>query len=1001
MPLKAPEAYELDRSDNSPSLDDDQEDSASDLSEIDEFDPLKNSHRRYTDDASQPLRSIFDNEKNVSFVHQPLLWLDDQRRRYRWQRWLIPTRFCCMLGVLFVATLVLLLSAGGIWVYKVGGVPGDGDSEAWYPAPKGGKVESWRESYEKAAQMVGQMTLVEKVNVTSGTGWSMGMCVGNTAPVDRLGFPSLCLQDGPLGLRFVDNATAWPAGITVGATWNKDLMYQRGNAHGFEAKMKGINVILGPSMGGLGRLPAGGRNWEGFGSDPVLQAVGASQTIRGIQDAGVMATAKHFVGNEQEHFRQSWEWGIPNALSSNIDDRTLHEIYAWPFAESVRAGVASVMCSYNQVNNSYACQNSKLMNGILKDELGFQGFVQSDWLAQRSGVAAALAGLDMTMPGDGLRWQDGDSLWGGELTKSVLNGSIPMERMNDMALRVVAAWYQLGQDDSTQWPNGTLSSSATFSSWTNDKVGKIYEGASNSDDTAVVNQFVQVRNTSKGGDHDLLARKIAAEGIVMVKNEDHVLPLSRDASGVHSTRYGKSLGGKVKVAIFGEDAFPNPRGPNACVDRACNEYTLAVGWGSGASEFPHLVAPFDALNATLDHSKWDVTPFNKQGAKHAGEVAEEQDLCIVFINSDSGEGYLSWGHVRGDRNDLKSQRQGDTLVAEVAKKCGNSHNTHGSAANTIVVFHSVGPTVLEAWIDLPGVKSVLMAHLPGQESGNALADVIFGDVNPSGKLPYTIVKDEDDFGPDSKILTFPHQLVPQQNFTEGLYIDYRYLDKHNITPRYEFGFGLSYTTFELSALEVESLGIKGEFPAPRPAPSVDSPKLDATIPDAASAVWPEGLRKLKKFIYPYIDSPSDGKPNGEPHFPYDTAYPHALSPAGGAQGGNPDLYTPALSIKATLTNTGNVTGKAVVQVYLGYPEEVRDSAGEIVDMPVKVLRSFEKFEVTGGEDVQVRMDLTRKDLSFWDVRAGNWRVVEGEVSVQVGFSSRDVRAEARVKVIGG
>ncbi len=139
-----------------------------------------------------------------------------------------------------------------------------------------------------------------------------------------------------------------------------------------------------------------------------------------------MATIKHFVANEQEHFRQPWEWGLPHAVSSNIDDRTLHELYAWPFGDAVKAGVASVMCSYNMVNNSYACGNSKLLNGILKDELGFQGFVMSDWLAQRSGVSTALAGLDMTMPGDGLRWQDGHSLWGPQLTRAVLNGSVPV-----------------------------------------------------------------------------------------------------------------------------------------------------------------------------------------------------------------------------------------------------------------------------------------------------------------------------------------------------------------------------------------------------------------------------------------------------------------------------------------------------------------------------------------------------------------------------------------------
>jgi beta-glucosidase len=152
------------------------------------------------------------------------------------------------------------------------------------------------------------------------------------------------------------------------------LMYLRGKAHGKEARLKGINVLLGPCVGPLGRMPAAGRNWEGFGADPYLQGIAAAQTIKGIQEEGVMATIKHFIGNEQEHFRQSWEWGLPNAMSSNIDDRTLHEMYGWPFADAIRAGVASVMCSYQMVNNSYSCGNSKLLNGILKDELGFQGF---------------------------------------------------------------------------------------------------------------------------------------------------------------------------------------------------------------------------------------------------------------------------------------------------------------------------------------------------------------------------------------------------------------------------------------------------------------------------------------------------------------------------------------------------------------------------------------------------------------------------------------------------
>ena len=380
-------------------------------------------------------------------------------------------------------------------------------------------------------------------------------------------------MDGPLGIRFADHITAFPAGVTVGATWNKELMYKRGRAHANEARLKGVHVLLGPSMGPLGRMPAGGRNWEGFGPDPVLQGIAAHETIKGIQDEGVMATAKHLVGNEQEHFRQQWEWGIPNAMSSNIDDRTMHELYLWPFAESVRAGVASVMCSYNMVNNSFACGNSKLINGLLKDELGFQGFMQSDWLAQRSGVASALAGLDMSMPGDGMFWANGKSLWGEKLTIAALNGSVPMERINDMAARVVAAWYQLGQDDKGKWPPPPPEGDGgpNFSSWVTTEYGPLYF-ASNENITGRVNKFVDVQGSGKDF-HGRLAKDVAAEGTVLVKNEDNLLPLSKKGFSQDPPN-----GVKFNVGVFGEDAGSG-NGPNFCSDRACNIGTLASGWG--------------------------------------------------------------------------------------------------------------------------------------------------------------------------------------------------------------------------------------------------------------------------------------------------------------------------------------------------------------------------------------------------------------------------------------
>ncbi|KAF2017320.1 glycoside hydrolase family 3 protein [Aaosphaeria arxii CBS 175.79] len=887
-------------------------------------------------------------------------------------------RYCCWMLLLFTATTVLLLSVGGIWAWN--SAPHDGQSPPWYPSPKGGADALWSESYRKAAELVKQMTLTEKVNVTTGTGWSTQMCVGNTAPVPRLKFPALCLQDGPLGIRFGDNITAFPAGVTVGATWNKKLMYQRGKAHGEEAKGKGIHVLLGPAMGPLGRMPAGGRNWEGFGSDPVLQAVAAAETIKGIQDAGVIATAKHYIANEQEHFRQAREWALPNAISSNIDDRTMHEVYAWPFAESVRAGVASVMCSYNQVNNSYACQNSKLLNGILKDELGFQGFVQSDWLAQRSGVASALAGLDVTMPGDGLKWSDGKSLWGPELTKAVLNGSVPTDRLNDMATRVVAAWYQLGQDNTEEWPLQPPDGEGgpNFSSWTYDEIGLLHPGT---DDKAVgvVNKFVKVQ-----ADHKNIVRQIGAEGTVLVKNEDNALPLSRDGAKVKPQA-------KYRVGVFGEDARNNPDGINACKDRDCNVGTLASGWGSGAVDFPYLIEPVSAIRKAFNEEAVYVTDWVENKLPKEKEILEDQDLCIVFANSDAGEGYTKWEKVRGDRNDLNLQKGGDELIKQVADGCG------GGKGKVVVVIHTVGPVILEKWIEHPNVKAVLIANLPGQESGNSLVDVLFGDVNPSGRLPYTIAKNEDDYGPGSKVKYYPNPkdgLVPQQNFSEGLYIDYRYFDKNGITPRYEFGYGLSYTKFHLSSLAISKTQ-KSPLPKPRPS-GIEPPSYPTDIPDPSSVLYPSGFRKLDKYIYPYLSSVDEvGKPEVQ------TSQPQSpLSNAGGGPGGNPDLYTTVASVTATVSNIGDVDGDTVVQIYVGFPKDYKDpETGEHVDFPVRVLRGFEKVHLPHGGDKSsqvVTYDLTRKDLSYWDVKRQNWVMpTTGEFTFWVGFSSRNLVLEGK------
>jgi beta-glucosidase len=790
---------------------------------------------------------------------------------------------------------------------------------------------------------------------------------------------STSFQDGPLGLRFADNITAFPAGITVGATWSRELMYLRGRAHGKEARLKGIHVLLGPAMGPLGRMPAGGRNWEGFGSDPVLQGVAAAQTIKGIQEEGVMATAKHYLLNEQEHFRQAWEWGIPNAISSNVDDRTLHEIYAWPFADSVKAGVTSVMCSYNQVNSSYACQNSKLLNGILKDELGFQGFVQSDWLAQRAGVASALAGLDVTMPGDGLRWAKGNSLWGGELTKAVLNGSVPMGRLDDMATRVVASWYQVGQD---KWPED---SGPNFSSWTNEKIGKLHEGSPSDTSMGIVNQFVNAQGEGKDA-HSHIVRRVAAEGTVLLKNEGKLLPLDRKGwkKGKRQTKY--------RVGVFGEDARLPHAGINNCPDQSCNEGTLASGWGSGAVNFSYIVEPMSAIREAFDKDSVYVTDWLENKLPSQKVILEDQDLCIVFANADAGEGFEHYEKIRGDRNDLYLQKGGDKLIQDVAKGCGEG------MGDVVVVIHAVGPVIMENFVDIMNVKAVVLANLPGTESGNAIVDILFGDVNPSGRLPYTIAKKEDDYGPGSKIKYLPSVsdgLAPQQNFSEGLYIDYRHFDKQDIAPRYEFGYGLSYTKFQLSSLVITAKGQKTPLPAARPE-GIAPPSYSTELPDPKSALFPEGFHKVEKYIYPWLETTKGIK---KPEI-MTSQLQSPLSDAGGGPGGNPDLYTTILEVSASVTNTGPLDGSTVVQLYVSLPQGYKDhETGEPVDFPVRVLRGFEKMHLQAqkqqtrneGSSQLVTFKVTRRDLSYWDVTRQTWVMPSsGEIGISVGFSSRDL-----------
>ncbi|PNS14413.1 Beta-glucosidase 1 [Sphaceloma murrayae] len=820
-----------------------------------------------------------------------------------------------------------------------------------FPSPWGRGLGDWADAYRRARELVAQMTLDEKVNLTTGVGWQSERCVGETGSVPRLGLRGLCLQDSPLGVRSTDFVSVFPAGVNVAATWDRGLAYQRGVAMGAEHRDKGVDIQLGPVAGPLGRSPTAGRNWEGFSPDPWLTGVLFADSIKGIQSQNVMACAKHYITNEQEHFRQipesaGYGFNITDPLSSNLDDQTMHELYLWPFADAVRAGVASVMCSYNQINNSHACQNSYTQNYLLKNELDFQGFIMSDWQATYSGVYAILSGLDMTMPGD-IIFNDGATYFGTNLTIAVLNGTVPQWRLDDMTTRILAGWYYVGRD--------TVDTDINFSSWTSDTFGyRNYYGDSSYE---LINEHRDVRQ-----EHRDLIRKVAADSTVLLKNNNSALPLT---------------GREKLTAVFGEDAGECALGPNGAPDRGADCGSLGIGWGSGTADFTNFIVPDTALGyeAVLGGRPYESITNNSaftQIQRLARRTAEVDGVCIVFANADAGEGFLAPDQNFGDRKNLTFWQGVEPVIANVTANCNN----------TVLVVHSPGPVELGPYKNNPNITAILWAGMPGEQSGNAIADILYGRVNPGGKLPFTLGDTRADYGAD--VLYTINQDVPQVQFEEGVFIDYRAFDRGNITPVYEFGFGGSYTTFSYTNLSITDVGAGPYTPTTGQTPA--APTYGSINNDSSAYLFPANFSRPTGYIYPYLSSANlsqayNGTNYGQTYI--DPASldgsPQPLLPAGGAPGGNPSLYDVLYRVQATITNTGSRPGDEVVQLYvnLGGPYD-----------PKVVLRGFQRLSIQPNGTAIFSADLTRRDLSRWDSGSQNWVVAAEEKTVYVGSSSR-------------
>jgi beta-glucosidase len=572
----------------------------------------------------------------------------------------------------------------------------------------------------RVEDLLSRLTLEEKISLIHADSKF------TTAAIPRLGIPRRWLSDGPHGVRedigpdtwqpaghTDDFSTAMPAGICLAATWDPDLGYKEGEAIGQEARARGKDIMLGPGVNIL-RTPLCGRNFEYLGEDPFLTSRMAVGYIRGEQSQDISSCVKHFALNNQEFERGS--------INVEVDERTLREIYLPAFKAAVQeAGVWSVMGAYNQLRGQHCCENDYLLNKILKDEWGFKGLVMSDWGGAHDTRECALNGLDLEM---GTETNYDNFYFAQPYLDALTNGTLPAAGLDEKVrrnLRIMFATHVFDPGRKT----GSLNTAA----------------------------------------HENTARQVAEEGIVLLKNENHLLPLDPSkiktiaVIGENATRLQAHGGESSEIKAFYE--ITPLAGILNRVDRQVN-VTYAIGYDASAGE------PLSAAELS----------------ERALAAARAADVVIYVggLNHDLGFDCES-----GDRRDMKLPYGQDELIQKIV------------AANpkTIVVLEGT-MVEMDSWLDK--VPALLQAWYPGMEGGNAMARVLFGDVNPSGKLPATFPKRLAD-SPAHALGAYPG-INGTVTYAEGLLVGYRWFDTKNIKPQFPFGFGLSYTTFEYSNLKL-------------------------------------------------------------------------------------------------------------------------------------------------------------------------------------------------------
>ncbi|WP_372744117.1 glycoside hydrolase family 3 C-terminal domain-containing protein [Lutibacter sp.] len=588
---------------------------------------------------------------------------------------------------------------------------------------------------KKIDSLIALMTIEEKI----------GMLHGNSmfanGGVERLGIPELKMADGPLGIREEisrnswatagwdnDFATYYPAAGAVAATWNPELSYTFGNSVGQEARARNKDMLLSPAINII-RTPLGGRTYEYFTEDPFLNKKLAVPFIIGIQNNDVMACVKHFAVNNQETNR-----GTVDVL---VDERTLREIYLPAFEASVKdANAYSLMGAYNKFRGDYLCENDLMLNKILRDEWGFQGIVISDWAAVHSTVKSLKNGLDIEM---GTPKPFNEYYLADKLNAAYKAGEISEEEINKHVKRILGVLFQIKAIDGKNRTKGSLSTEAHFQDSYN----------------------------------------VAAEAIVLLKNDKNILPLKVDGIksiaviGNNATKKnalgGFGAGVKTKREITPLEGLQN---------RLPKE--INIKYAEGYLE-RYLKNENDQKEKVTLHGPTTVNKLDKATLDKAINAAKNSDIAIIFAGSNR-----DYETEASDRQDLSLPFGQDELIQKVM----------AVNPNTIVVFIAGAP------FDIGSVKdkasTIVWSWFNGSEGGNALADVILGKINPSGKLPWTMPKNIND-SPAHATKSFPGNKTVE--YKEEFLVGYRWFDTQNLEPLYPFGFGLSYTNFEFSDLK--------------------------------------------------------------------------------------------------------------------------------------------------------------------------------------------------------